>query len=138
MFCKHENCPFLIKDPDHSGFKELVRAEGTSFHENPCRLWNGTLIVGWLFYGSGVTEKSNQLKLKLKPKGNGMAASIPGQVAGAKPRKKRGEKKTRKILKLKLHIDQRHSPKTHDNTGALSRFFIRWWSMAGRGQILLK
>ena len=46
-----------------------------------------------LFYGSGVTEKSNQLKLKLKPKGNGMAASIPGQVAGAKPRKKRGEKK---------------------------------------------
>ena len=116
MFCKHENCPFLIKDPDHSGFKELVRAEGTSFHENPCRLWP----VEWYFNC------------------NGMAASIPGQVAGAKPRKKRGEKKTRKILKLKLHIDQRHSPKTHDNTGALSRFFIRWWSMAGRGQILLK
>ena len=84
-------------------------------------------------------RKSNQLKLKLTPKGNGMAASIPGQVAGAKPRKKRGEKKEKKkILKLKLQIDQRHSPKTHDNTGALSRFFIRWWSMAGRGQILLK
>ena len=27
MFCKHENCPVLIQDIDHSGFKELVRPQ---------------------------------------------------------------------------------------------------------------
>ena len=47
MFNKHENCPVLFKEPDHPGFKELVRIQGVSFHEDPCRLWNGPLIVGW-------------------------------------------------------------------------------------------
>ena len=37
-FCKHENCPVLIKEADHLGFKEEVITQGISFHEDPCRL----------------------------------------------------------------------------------------------------
>ena len=47
MFSKHENCPVLFKEADHSVFRELVRTQGIFFHEEPCRLWNGPLIVGW-------------------------------------------------------------------------------------------
>ena len=47
MFNKHENCPVLFKNADHTGFKELVRIQGVSFHEDPGRLWNGPMIVGW-------------------------------------------------------------------------------------------
>ena len=47
MFNKHENCLVLFKEADHTGFRELVRIQGVSFHEDPCRLWNGPLIVGW-------------------------------------------------------------------------------------------
>ena len=43
MFNKHENCPVLFKQPDHPGFKELIRVQGNSFHEDPCRLWDGSL-----------------------------------------------------------------------------------------------
>ena len=46
-FCKHENCPVLIQDVDYQGFKELVRPQWVCFHEDPCRLWNGPLLVGW-------------------------------------------------------------------------------------------
>ena len=47
MFNKHENCPVLFQQPDHPGFRELIRVQGNSFHEDPCRLWDGPLIVGW-------------------------------------------------------------------------------------------
>ena len=47
MFCKHENCPVLIQDIDHAGFKELVRPQRVYFHEDPYRLWNGPSLVGW-------------------------------------------------------------------------------------------
>ena len=44
IFCKHENCPVLMKDADHSGFKELVRAQETL--DDSFRLWHGPFIVG--------------------------------------------------------------------------------------------
>ena len=46
MFNKHENCPVLLKEAGHTGFSELIRVQGMSFHEDPGRLWNGPLI-GW-------------------------------------------------------------------------------------------
>ena len=47
MFTKHENCPVVFQRPDHPGFSELIRVQSNYFHEDPCRLWNGPLIVGW-------------------------------------------------------------------------------------------
>ena len=47
MFHKHENCPVLFEKAAHPAFSELIRVQGMSFHEDPCRLWNGPLIVGW-------------------------------------------------------------------------------------------
>ena len=47
MFTKHENCPVVFQRPDHPGFGELIRVQSNYFHEDPCRLWNGPLIVGW-------------------------------------------------------------------------------------------
>ena len=56
MFRKHENCHILFKEADQTGFKELVRRQVSrnwsghkpiSFHEDPGRLWNDPLIVGW-------------------------------------------------------------------------------------------
>ena len=37
----------LFQRPDHPGFSELIRVQSNYFHEDPCRLWNGPLIVGW-------------------------------------------------------------------------------------------
>ena len=47
MSNKHENCPVLFEKESHPGFNEVTRLQGMSFHEDPCRLWNGSLIVGW-------------------------------------------------------------------------------------------
>ena len=35
------------KEAGQTGFSELIRVQGMSFHEDPGRLWNGPLIVGW-------------------------------------------------------------------------------------------
>ena len=47
MFNKHENCPVVFQPPDHSGFGELTRIQNIPFHEDPVRLWNSSLTVGW-------------------------------------------------------------------------------------------
>ena len=46
-FGKHENCPVLIQEVSHHGFKELIRPLLVCFHEDPCSLWNGPLLSGW-------------------------------------------------------------------------------------------
>ena len=48
MFNKQENCPVVFQRPDHPGFGELTRIQSSPFHEDPCRLWNSPLTVGWV------------------------------------------------------------------------------------------
>ena len=47
MFNKQENCPVVFQPPDHPGFGELTRIQSIPFHEDPVRLWNSSLTVGW-------------------------------------------------------------------------------------------
>ena len=48
MFGKQENCPVVFQRPEHPGFGELTRMQGIPFHEDPGRLWNSSLTVGWV------------------------------------------------------------------------------------------
>ena len=47
MFNKQENCPVVFQPPDHPGFGELTRMQTIPFHEDPARLWDSSLTVGW-------------------------------------------------------------------------------------------
>ena len=48
MFNKQENCPVVFQPPDHPGFGELIRVQTIPFHEDPARLWDSSLTVGWV------------------------------------------------------------------------------------------
>ena len=48
MFNKQENCPVVFQPPDHPGFGELTRVQTIPFHEDPARLWDSSLTVGWV------------------------------------------------------------------------------------------
>ena len=48
MFNKEENCPVVFQNPEHSGFSELTRIQNIPFHEDPTRLWDSSLTVGWV------------------------------------------------------------------------------------------
>ena len=47
MFNKEENCPVVFQNPEHPGFGELTRIQNIPFHEDPARLWDSSLTVGW-------------------------------------------------------------------------------------------
>ena len=48
MFNKQENCPVVFQPHDHPGFGELTRVQTIPFHEDPARLWDSSLTVGWV------------------------------------------------------------------------------------------